>query len=146
MLSANTLNFASRFPIDMIVQSGEITITNDGDTTSQTGTFNSAKIVQQTAANTHGAPTLARARWSIDNRANWQSMEAKLIYTFAINPLGVTGAGLDSAISIGTDSSLIYFRTANGRHGDISNADTTPTYTPTSRTFIIQYWMYELGI
>src|SRR5690606_33298948 len=104
--------------------------------------FQQAKIVADTQPNTYGRATLARARWSIDGGTSWQAMEAELVYSFTLTAFAAVLIGLDSAISIGTDDTTVYFRTANGRHGNVSG--TGPfTYTPTSRTFTIQYALYE---
>lgn len=141
-------SFVSDFPIDKIVTEGTITIENDGDT----GTaYNTAKIVQETVTNTYGRAGLMRARWSIDGGANWQGMDTELTYTFTLSsvpgnpghPVSDTLFGLDSALSVGCQDSQLVFRTANGRHGNVSNL-TSPVYTPTSRTFIIQYALYEV--
>lgn len=134
------LNFLSKHPIDKIVQEGEVTVVNDGDTGTD---YQTAKIVTSTTANSYGRACLARARWSIDGGSNWQALEGQLVYTFLVQPFGATLDGLDSAISVGCSDSLVYFRTANGRHGTVTNADSTPSYTPTSRTFLIQYALYE---
>jgi hypothetical protein len=146
------LHFLSTDPIDKIVQQGEITIVNDGNTTtSGTGTGEqTARIVSDTVPNSYGRAGLVRARWSIDGGTNWQSLETEIVYTFTLTitdiPLTDTLSGLDSAISIGCSDSTITFRTANGRHGNVSILSTDPIgtgYTPTSRTFIIQYALYE---
>lgn len=140
------LQFYSGDPIDQIVQEGEVTIVNDGATSD----YQAAKVVESTATNTYGRAGLIRARWSIDSGSSWQSLDSQLIYSFTIttvpgdpgHPLTATLPGLDSAISIACSNSTITFRTANGRHGNVTGI-TTPSYTPTSRTFIIQYALYE---
>lgn len=141
------LSFVSFNDIDKIVQQGEIEIVNDGDT----GTVHqSAKIVSDTVTNDYGRAGLVRARWSIDGGTNWQGLESQLLYTYTINteggdpghPASATLSGLDSAISIGCSNSTITFRTANGRHGTVTGT-VTPSYTPTSRTFTIQYTLME---
>lgn len=143
------LSFFSGNSIDKIVQSGEITITNSG----ATGTgYQQALIVEESITNNYGRAGLVRARWSIDGGTNWQSLETKIVYTFTLfsapgdpgHPFNATLSGLDSALSIGCSDSLITFRTANGRHGNVTGT-TTPSYTPTSRTFIIQYTLFERG-
>jgi hypothetical protein len=141
------LNFFSRYPIDKIVQQGEITIVNDGATNPN---HQQAKVVTGSQTNNYGKTCLARARWSIDGGSNWQALEAELTYTYTLSsvsgdpghPYTVRFSGLDSAISIGTSTSQVNFRTANGRHGNVTGA-TSPSYTPTSRTFLIQYVLYE---
>lgn len=132
------LAFTSTLDIDKVVQQGEITIVNDGDT----DFYYTAKIEEDTVPNDYGRAGLIRARWTIDGGSNWQALEAELIYTFTLTAFGTTLQGLDSAISIGCSDSTITFRTANGRHGNVSG--TGPfTYTPTSRTFTIEYALYE---
>lgn len=143
----NNLSFSSFNPIDKIVQEGEITIVNDGDTGTE---YQTAKIVSDTVANDYGRAGFVRARWSIDGGTNWQGLESQLTYVFTLNtepgdlghPTSTQLSGLDSAISIGCSDSTITFRTANGRHGTVTGSN-TPTYTPTSRTFIIQYALFE---
>lgn len=146
MPSLDKLSFFSKHPIDKVVQEGEVTIVNDGDTT-PTEDYQQAKIVTATQANNYGRACLARVRWSIDGGTNWQGLENRIVYIFNYNntDLGFTQdlKGLDSAISVGCSDSLVYFRTANGRHGNVVDDGTTITYTPTSRTFLIQYALYE---
>jgi hypothetical protein len=138
----DNITFASKYPIDKIVQEGEITIVNNGDTSAQTGTYQTAKIVEDTVANNYGRAGLIRARWSIDGGTNWQSLDSNLLYTFTLTSFGVTLSGLDSAISIACNDTTITFRTANGRHGNVGGSPPS-TYTPTSRTFLIEYALYE---
>lgn len=141
------LGFHSQHPIDKIVQEGEITIVNDGDTGTD---YYWANIETDSTPNTYGRAGLIRARWSIDGGSNWQSLDSVIGYTYTVeteagdpgHPADTTTQGLDSAISIGADDNFIYFRTANGKHGTVTGTS-TPSYTPTSRTFIIQWWMYE---
>jgi len=143
------INFSSKNPIDKIVQQGEVTITNDGDTGESS---QRAKIVESSILNSYGRAGLVRARWSIDGGTTWQGLESEILYIFTIStisgdpghPSSAQIKGLDSAISIGCSDSLLTFRTANGKHGNVSG--TQPggiTYTPTSRTFTIQYALYE---
>ena len=54
----------------------------------------------------------------------------------------VSSRVVNSAISIGCSNSTITFRTANGKHGNVTNT-VSPVYTPTSRTFLIQYTLME---
>lgn len=132
----------SDYSQDKIVDHDTITIVNDGDTTGMTHTWQQAKVVTDTRPNAYGRAALMRARWSIDGGATWQALESVLTYTFSLSSLGITLNGLASAISVGCSDSTIYFRTANGRHGNVSGNPPTG-YTPTSRTFIIEYWLYE---
>lgn len=139
--------FISTNDIDKIVLEGEVTIVNDGDTGTS---YQTANIATDSATNTYGRACMIRARWSIDSGSNWQSLDSQLIYTFTLNseagdpghPFSTTLSGLDSAISVGCDANSVYFRTANGKHGTVTGT-TTPSYTPTSRTFVIQYELYE---
>jgi hypothetical protein len=140
------LNFFSKYPIDKIVQQGEITIVNDGATSSP----QMAKIVESTTTNNYGRAGLVRARWTIDGGTNWQGLESQLTYFFTLStvpgnpghPMTIQLSGLDSAISVGSSAANITFRTANGAHGNVTNTD-SPVYIPTSRTFRIQYILYE---
>lgn len=136
------LAFSSFDPIDKVVQEGEVTIVNDGDTIGTTGEFTEAKIVESTATNTYGRAGLIRARWSVDGGTNYQALESELVYSFDLTDIGTTIPGLDAAVSIGCSDSTITFRTANGKHGNVTG--TGPfTYTPTSQTFLIEYALYE---
>ena len=138
--------FFSQHPIDKVVEQGTITIVNDGDSS----WYQEAKIVTDSASHSYGRACLARARWSIDGGTSYQGMNTQIIYTFTVNteagdpghPTSVTLYGLDSAISIGCDTDTVYFRTANGKHGTVTGT-VTPSYTPTSRTFLIEYALYE---
>lgn len=147
MVDVSKLQFFSGHPIDKIVASGSVTIENDGDTN---GDYYWANIETASVPNTYERAGLIRARWSIDGGSNWQSLDSVIGYTYTINteagdpghPASATLQGLDSAISIGSDDDNVYFRTANGRHGTVTGT-ATPSYTPTSRTFLIEWWMYE---
>lgn len=145
--------FFSNDPIDKIVQQGEVTIVNDGNTTS-TGTTTgpqAGRVVSSTTTNTYGRAALARARWSIDGGTSWQSLETEIIYGFTITftDIPVTSdplKAIDSAITVGCTDSTVYFFTVNGKHGNVSRTSGAPNdtgYTPTSRTFTIQYVLYE---
>lgn len=125
-------------PLDKIVQHDTITIVNDGVTVD----YAAAKIVTDTRPNLYGRKCLARAKWSIDGGSNWQAMKSKLFYTYTLVTPGVTLPGLDAAISIGCSDSTVYFRTANGKHGNVTGA-MADTWTPTPYTFTIEYWLYE---
>lgn len=142
MADFDLLSFISEHPIDKIVYHDTITVVNDGVTSGQPATWQEAKIVTATLPNPYGRAALARARWSIDGGTTWQPMEARLVYTFTLTALSTVINGLDSAIAIGCSDSTVYIRTANGRHGDVGGNPPT-TYTPTSRTFLIEFWLYE---
>lgn len=152
-MNLDLLSFLSDHSIDKIVADGQIVIVNDGNTTatgSSTGD-GTARIITDSVANPYGRAALVRARWSIDSGANWQAMESRLTYSYTITftDFGITSPplrGLAAAISIGCSDSQIVFRTANGSHGNVSRTSLQPEtagYTPTSRTFQIQYWIYE---
>lgn len=128
-----TLNFLSLDPIDKIVSQGEITINNDGSTTFP----DEAKIVTATATNPYGKAVLARARWSVDGGTSWQSIDSRLMFQY--DDSGTTLYGLRAAISVGCSDGSVYFRTANGYHGDVSLG----VYTSNSQTFTIQYALFE---
>jgi hypothetical protein len=101
-------------------------------------------------ANDYGRAGFIRARWSIDGGTNWQGLESQILYVFNVatvsgnpgHPSNTNLSGLDSALSIGCSDSTITFRTANGKHGNVTNT-VSPVYTPTSRTFLIQYTLME---
>lgn len=146
MLSLDKLTFFSKHPIDKVVQEGEVTVVNDGDTT-PTDDYQKAKIVTKTGTNNYGRACLARVRWSIDNGTNWQGLENRIVYLFVYedtaNGFTQNLKGLDSAMSIGCSDNLIYFRTANGKHGKVTDDGSNINYTPETRTFLIQYALYE---
>lgn len=141
------LAYSSEDPIDKIVSTGTITVVNDGATSP---TYQKAKIVTSTITNPYGKKCFVRARWSVDG-TNKNSLHTHLVYTFVVStvpgdpghPASATLNGLKAAVSIGVSNSTIYFRTANGLHGNVSGT-TTPSYTPTSQTFTIDYALYEI--
>lgn len=146
------LNFYTGDPIDKIVAPAvQRTIVNDGNTTGQTGTWQSAKIVQQDYANPYGKACFVRGKWSIDGGSTWYTFETHRLDDFAIiliNPSQPSqrGSGLLAAVSIGVSDSVVRIRTANGHHGDVTvNIGTgAQTYTPTSHTFLIEYELFEV--
>jgi hypothetical protein len=149
-LDLTKIGLDTRYPIDKVVQQGTITLANDGNTTAHITSYQTAKITETTATNTYGRAGLVRAKWSIDGGTNWQSLDSELTYAFTVtsvpgdpgHPISTTLSGLDAAVSIGCSDSTLTFRTANGGHGNVTGI-ITPSYTPTSRTFIIKYALYE---
>ena len=141
-VDTSKLNFITRHSIDKVVQQGTVTIVNDGATTSAT----ESKIVTETVPNDYGRAALARCRWRVDG-GSWQGMTSQMVYTFTYTdstiPSSDSTPGLKAAISIGCDDNFVYFRTANGLHGDVTYNGSTESYTPTSQTFEIEYALYE---
>ena len=143
MIDVDKINYHSAYPIDKIVQEGTVTITNSGATDPN---YQRALIVTETTPNTYGKKVFVRAVWSIDG-ANYNSLSSHVIYTFTITlpgPITATLSGLKAAVSVGVSDSLIYFRTGNGYHGDVTDDGGTITYTPTPLTFIIKYALFEV--
>lgn len=147
------LQFFSSDPIDKIVASGTYTMTNDGNTLAAGGTGDgpqAAKIVQESQPHTYGKSALIRYKWST-NGSDFNAATAHLLFSFTITftDIPVTSSplqGLTSAVSVGCDASNIYFRTANGRHGNVSQKTTDPAasgYIPTNFVFTIIWAMYE---
>lgn len=133
------LSMISEYSQDKIVAHDIVKISNDGNTSGQTGTWQVSKIVERVLPNPYGRAALARARWSLDGGSNWFPLEQKRLYTFTVDGI-FTLFGLGEGISIGCSDDSIFIRTANGRHGNV----TTPSsYTPTPRDFLIEYWLYE---
>lgn len=147
MINYDLLHFLSANPIDKVVDTGQISIVNDGDTTPDQA--QKAKVVTDQVANSYGKKVFARARWSIDGGTTWQSLDSRLLYIFTLTipaiPISVELQGLDGAVSIGVSDNFIKFRTANGKHGSVSQTlGGSQTYTPTSHTFLIQYAIFEV--
>jgi hypothetical protein len=149
-MEINLFSFLSRHPIDKIVQGvTSKTIVNDGATTNAP---QKAKIVTSTEVNPYGKRCFVRARWSIDGGINWNSLLTHLKFSFDIEAtdpdpnVWLRGLnGLKAAVSVGTDTNSVYFRTANGFHDDyVILAGGVYAYTPTSLTFIIQYILFEI--
>lgn len=141
-------NFFSQDPADKVVIHNTITIVNDGDTTGMSGSnWLLCKVATDSIPNTYGQKCLIRARWSIDGGTSWQGMRDKVAYgfTYTHTPSStvISQVNIDGAISVGSSDDTIYFRTINGRHGNVTDNGTTASYTPTSRTFLIEYWVYE---
>lgn len=130
----NKLNFSSDHPIDKIVTTGTVSVTNDGSS----GDYQTAKIVSSSIANPYGKKAFVRARWSV-NGTDYNSLHTHLLYSFVVSGVA-TLKGLKAALSIGVSDSTITFRTANGLHG---NVPAPPTFTPTSQTFTIDYAVFE---
>lgn len=144
MADTDLLAFFSNYPIDKIVGHDTITIVNDGVTS---GNYQQSKIVTDTKSNPYGIKALARARWSLDGGANWQTLDSQITYTFSVTypgPFVDTLSGLRAAISVGCSDGQVHFRTASGYHGAVVQGMSSATYTPISQTFLIEYWLYEI--
>ena len=152
MPDINKLNFTSAYPIDKVVATGTEIIVNDGNTTS-TGTTTgpqTAKIQTDTIPNPYEKLCFVRFTWSIDG-VNFNSAETHLVYVFSITltDIPITSSnlkGLTGAVSVGVTASTITFLTGNGSHGNVSRLSGDPDdtgYTPTSRTFTINWALYE---
>lgn len=135
------LSFISQFPIDKIAWVDSITIVNSGPTYANQD-LQRARIVTAQKEHSIGRPCFIRARYRIDGGA-WQDMRAVSYYTFNMPSIGLIQLARLAQISVGCDSSTVYFRTANGHHSDASG--TGPfTYTAIPHTFDIQYVLYEM--
>lgn len=145
------LNFYNGYPIDKVVYTNTIIVVNDGNTTT-TGTNDqsqAAKIVTSTIANPYGRACFVRYKWAI-NGTNFNSGMAHLLFSFTktITSIPSTSSpqkGLQAAVSVGASDSTVYFRTANGLHGNVVvvNPADNDGYTPTSQTFTIKYALFE---
>lgn len=136
--------FNSDFPIDKVLQTGEVTIVNDGNTSSMTAGYQRGKIVTSSAPNTTGQICSVRYVWSIDG-TNWQSPSSHLWYSFTVShPSGSSPMGaVQGAVAVGISTSSVHFRTLNGSHGAVSiNSSGNASYTPISRTFRIKYALF----
>lgn len=140
------LGFFSEHPIDMVVHTGEITVTNSGATTQAP---QEALIVSSTIDNPYNKRALVRAKYSVDGGTNYQSLDSRLIYTFSLSipavPITVTLNGLQAALNIGVSDDSIIFRTASGYHGNVVDTGTY-AYTPISQDFLIKYAIFEAGV
>lgn len=132
---------------DKVVHTGSVEITNPGGSGSNDDQI--ANITTASTSNPYGKKCLVRYRWSIDG-TNYNYALAHLYFSYTINFSFVPTTsppivGLRAAVSVGTSDSTIYFRTANGYHGNATQAGVSDpvTYTPTSQTFYIDYVLYE---
>lgn len=139
LTNVDVLSFLSRYPVDKVVQTGNIQITNSGATTNNP--FQSY-IQTGSVTNEYGRKAFCRFFWSVDN-VNFNSSDSILVYAWQLSvpavPITVDFGGLKGAVSAGVSSSTITFRTANGLHGNATQVGATYTYTPTSQTFYIKY-------
>lgn len=144
MVDLDILSFLSTNPPDKVVATGSIQVVNSGATSNDS---QSALIVTSTADNPYGTAVFVRGAYSIDGGLSYNSLSSHIIYTFTYTdtsgPFVVTLNGLKAGCSIGVKDNLIYFRTANGFHGNVSYTSPTQTYTPTSLTFDIKYALFE---
>lgn len=146
------LQFYTGDPVDKIVAPiVQRTIVNNGSTSSQAGTWQSARIVSEDYENPYGKRCFVRGKWSIDGGTTWNTFDTKLKYSFTIllvNPVNPsqTGQGLLAAVSIGVSDSTVRIVTANGDHGNVTvNIGTgAQTYTPVSHTFLVEYELFEV--
>lgn len=151
--NVDNLSFDSQYPIDKIVDTGTVTIVNDGDTTATgSGTGDqSARVVSQSITNVYGKKALCRFSWAIDG-INFNALDTRMLFSFTITltNIPVTSSplsGLQAGVSVGVSATSITFMTGNGLHGNSSRLSTDPTtkgYTPTPQTFTINYALYSL--
>lgn len=151
MLNRNNLGFYSPDTIDKIVQSGEITIVNDGVRPEPL----EAKLVTTTASNNYGRASLIRAIWTVDDGAIWRGQMTVEFNAFEADVYNgstfletIPFLGVGSAIGIGCSDSLIHIRAINGYTQSGVELDVEPepvqwSFSPVSLTFRIQYWMFE---
>lgn len=150
------LNFYSGDLVDKVVYEPDEpeVIVNDGDTVTGSGAFGDyqrAKVVSLNIDNPYGKRCFVRGRWSIDDGATWHTIDSRLKYAFVMNYSGMFGSfsqdmpALRAAVSIGVSDSQIKFVTANGYHGDVSQDDSSASYTPISQTFTIEYALFEVS-
>lgn len=141
-IKAGKVIFDSIHPIDKVVGTGTVSVVNSGATTQAPQT---AHIVTSTIANPYNKKVYVRGIFSVDG-TNYNSLDSHLIYTFSMTipgPSTSTLRGLKAGCSIGVSDSTIYFRTANGFHGNVTDDGVTYTYIPTSLTFTIKYALFE---
>ena len=147
MVDVDLLSFLSKHQIDKIVYAPGTaeSVVNSGATTQAPQT---AFIVEKRITNPYGKKSFVRARWSVDNGDNWQSLSSRLVYVFTLTipaiPLSEELNGLQAALSIGVSDNEVIFRTASGYHGNVSDDGVTYTYTPISQTFLIEYALFEI--
>lgn len=138
-------------PEDKIVQQGtvsegtNITIVNPGQSSGSVGDFSKYNIASTSISNQYGKPVFIRYRWSVDGGTSRQGARSSFPMTFNLDGTQLVDFP-DKAVSVGSDATNIYFRTANvGHNGHTWNGGTeTWSNTPVSATFIIEYWCYEL--
>ena len=147
------LQFYTGDPVDKIVAPLiQRSIYNDGNTSSVPGSWQTAKVVQQTFPNPYKKRCFVRGRWSIDGGATWNTFLTHLRFGFTMvftgtgAPPNQSSVGLRSAISIGVNDDNVIIRTANGDHGNVTiNVNTnSQTYTAIPHTFLIEYALFEV--
>lgn len=153
-VDVNKLIFYSGYPIDKIVNTGTIVITNDGNTTaSGTGTGDQfAKVTTTSIVNPYAKKCFVRYVWST-NFVDYNAPTAHIDYTYTITypDIPVTSSPLQalrSAVAVGASASNLTFLTANGLHGNVSRLSSDPGtsgYTPISLNFIIRYALVEIS-
>lgn len=145
LVNIDSLSFLSKYPVDKIVQTGSIQITNSGATTNDP--FKSL-IVTGTEPNSYGKKAFCRFVWSVDN-VNFNGSDNIMVYGWQLSvpavPTTVDFGGLRGAVSAGVSASAITFRTANGYHGNATQVGATYTYTPTSQVFYIKYGLISIS-
>lgn len=154
-VNRDKLQFYSEDTIDKIVAPKvRRTITNNGNTTGQTGTWQSARIIVSNYTNPYGKRCFVRGRWSIDGGENWYTFDSHARKSFRINftgpeplPPSQASAGLLAAVSIGVSDSQVRIVTANGDHGNVTVnvSNGNQTYTPISHTFLVEYELFEVA-
>lgn len=148
------LQFYSGDAIDKIVAPKvQRSIYNNGSTSGQTATWQTAKIVSVTFTNPYGKKCFVRGRWSIDGGTTWNTFDSHLTYTFNLhfvggspNPPDQLQSGLKAAVSIGVSDSEVKIVTANGHHGTVTFniGNGSSSYSPTAHTFLVEYELFEV--
>jgi hypothetical protein len=141
------INFIGTDQIDKVVYSPvpRLSVTNSGATSSSP---QSAFIVTTAIENPYKKKCFVRYKWTTNGGTNWNNADGRELYTytytFTPGPFSSVLGGLRAAASVGADDNYIYFRTANGLHGDVSDDGISITYSPTSLIFDFQYALFEV--
>lgn len=150
-------------PIDKIVLQGQISVSNAGSVSTNTGydvNYPGMSGTSNSIANPYGRSAMVRYRWSVDGGATWSGQDSNMFYGYSVDGR-VNGvhqewaptASLRGMVAVGTTSSNIVFRTLSNYHttsGIYSNLVFSPSvqvqwggWSAISQNFIIQYWVYE---
>lgn len=133
------------FPIDKIVDTGTISVVNNGNTTGSQYTYQQANLVTHGLPG-YGFPVFVRYIWRIGT-GSWQNSGSVIPYSYVVNFPGGSSrlGGVRGLVGAGATIDSVAFRTLNGYHGNVTISSTGGvSYSPTSQTFQIRYAIYSM--